>query len=475
MAFHIGPKRTGDWAEQPSMLGPLKLRLPFIHYGIEFPDFIQGVILSVVPMSITAAMTSALGIPFELGIAMVVINNFLYLLHTSFGDPAVTGWITAGIPLYIAFLGGFPEGEERIQAMIALQLLLGVIFLLMGVFRIAGTLATRIPVSIKGGILLGAGIAAIIGEFKDEGRVSQFPISILLGVAVSFFMLFSKTVQPLRRRYTVFRWIAQFGIAIPFAISYLVGMAIQEVAVPEISWSITSIPFGTIVNDLSVFAVGFPPLSVFVAALPLAVTAYVIAFGDVLVLSALLKTADEARADERIVFSANRNNILVSIRNIFESFLMPYLPLAGPQWTGGQALVVNRYINSSRKQEDSYWGGATSIFWGMSIALLFGPLVSFFKPGVAIGLSLTLMIQGYLCVYLAMEMVETNLQRGIAGIIGAVLAIQGAAWALGIGIALWLLLERPWIKDTDTPVPVAVTAPPGGGVGPRAGSESAAS
>lgn len=458
MALHLGPKRKGEWAEQPSSLGPLKLRIPFVHYGIELPDFIQGVILAVVPMSITAVMTESLGIPFELGIAMVIINNFLYLLHTSFGDPAVAGWITPGIPLYVAFLAKFAEGEERIQAMIALQLLVAGIFFIMGVARIAGTLATRFPISLKAGILLGAGMASIIGEFKDEGRVSQFPISILLGVAVSFFMLFSKTVQPLRQRYSAFRYIAQFGIAIPFAISYVLGMVIGEVNTPTMNWSITSMPLGQVIDDFSVFAVGFPSFEIFLKALPLAFTAYIIAFGDVLVLSALLKTADDARSDERVAFSANRNNIIVSIRNGVESFFMPYLPLAGPQWTGGQALVVNRYINSDRSQEDSYWGGATSIFWGMSLALLFGPLVSFFQPGVAIGLSLTLLIQGYLCTYLAMEMLETNLQRGIAGITGGVLAIQGADWALGIGIALWLLLERPWIKEAAAPAPSVTSA-----------------
>ncbi len=410
-------------------------------------------------MSITVLMTSSLGIPFELGIAMVVINNFLYLLHTSFGDPAVAGWITPGIPLYVAFLATFAQGAERMQAMIALQLLVGGMFLVMGVFGIAGTLATRIPASIKAGILLGAGVASVMGEFKAGGRVSQFPVSILLGVGVSFFMLFSKTAQPLRQRYTFFRYVAQFGIALPFAISYIIGMAIKEVATPEMMWSITSIPIGQIINDLSVFGVGFPSASIFLAALPLAVTAYIIAFGDVLVLSSLLKTADDARSDERIVFSANRNNIIASIRNIGQSLFMPFLPLAGPQWTGGQALVVNRYIHSNRDQEDSYWGGATSLFWGMSLALLIGPLVSFFKPGMAIGLSLTLMIQGYLCTYLAMEMVKTNLQRGMAGIIGAILAIQGATWALGVGIGLWLILERPWIKEAAAPAPP--TAAPG--------------
>ncbi|NPV71496.1 MAG: hypothetical protein HPY55_12760 [Firmicutes bacterium] len=458
--MHIGPKRRhGD--EQPYMLGSLRLRIPFVHYGIEWPDFIQGAILVVVPMGVTAVFTSSLGIPFELGITMVIMNNFLYLLHTSFGDPAVAGWITPGIPLYVAFLAGFPEGPARIQAMIALQMIVGAAFLLMGVLRLAGTAVNRVPVSMKGGILLGAGMASIIGEFGVKGRVSQFPNAILVGVAVSFFMLFSKTVQPLRKRYPIFKYIAQFGIAVPFALSYVFGILIGEVKIPQISWGMTPFRFSELVQKVSLFSVGFPPAEYFVAAIPMAITAYIIAFGDVLVLSSLLKTADEARDDERVIFNPNRNSIFCAIRNLFESFFMPYLPLAGPQWTGGQALVVNRYINATRDQEDSYWGGATSIFWGMSIALLVGPVVSVFKPGVAIGMALTLMIQGYLCAYLAMEMLQTNLQRGIAGVIGAVLATKGAAWGLGVGIALYLLLEHSWHKESDA-------APAGAGPASRA-------
>ncbi len=59
-----GQRKPGE--EQPYSGGKLKLRLPFIHYPFEFPDFLQGAILCVVPMGITAAMTEVLGIPFEI-------------------------------------------------------------------------------------------------------------------------------------------------------------------------------------------------------------------------------------------------------------------------------------------------------------------------------------------------------------------------------------------------------------------------
>jgi len=65
----------GNGREQPYTGGILKLRIPFVHYRIEYQDFIQGAILSCVPLGITAAMTKVLGIPIEVAVLMVVLNN----------------------------------------------------------------------------------------------------------------------------------------------------------------------------------------------------------------------------------------------------------------------------------------------------------------------------------------------------------------------------------------------------------------
>ena len=129
MAYYLGKKRPSDpEAEQPYALGKLKLRLPFLHYGWEWPDAIQGAILCVVPMGIIAGMTSTLGIPFEVAITMVIINNFMYLIHTTFGDPAVVGWITPVFPC-ISLSSPALWKARKDQAMIALQLTVAFIFI----------------------------------------------------------------------------------------------------------------------------------------------------------------------------------------------------------------------------------------------------------------------------------------------------------------------------------------------------------
>lgn len=455
----------GSGREQPYTGGILKLRIPFVHYRVEYQDFIQGAILSCVPLGITAAMTKILGIPIEVAVLMVVLNNFLYLLHTSFGDPSVSGWITAGIPLYISYLMTFAAGPERIKALIALQVLVGLIFLVLGVTGISRYVIKHFPISMRAGILLGAGFASLMRVFKpSQPFMGKMPISFSIAGILSFFVLFSGRAVSYRKKYGWFAWIASFGIAPGFVVGYLVGLMTGEIKPPSgiFDHFIIALPFNDMLHSFSIVGLGMPSASMWAAALSLAVVAYVLAFGDILVLEALIEDANKARPDEKIIFSVPRNHIITSIRNIFEGFFMPFISLCGPQWTGGQALVVNRYNHATPEEEPSYWGGATSIFWGMSIAMVFHPLVQLVLPAKMIGFGLTLLIQGYLCIYLAFAMCHNNVQRGIAGVMGAVLVAgnyvklwgnpfwSGPTMALIIGALLFFLLEFGTAKEEES-------------------------
>jgi hypothetical protein len=443
--------------EQPYAGGILKLRFPFVHYRVEYQDFIQGAILSCVPLGITAAMVKVLGIPIEIAVLMVVINNFLYLLHTTFGDPSIAGWITAGIPLYISYLSSFAEGAERIMALIALQLLVGIIFLVLGVTGITKYVIKHFPISMRAGILLGAGFASLMRVFDPEQPfIGKMPIAFLSAVVISCFILFSVKGVQYRKKFGWFAWIAGFGIAPGFLFGYIIGLISGEISPPTGVFDrfLISMPFGDMVSQFSALGLGWPSVGMIVAAISMAVVAYVLAFGDILVLEAFIEDSNKSRPDEEITFNVSRNHIITAIRNLIQGIFMPYLPLCGPQWTGGQALVVNRYKHSTPEQEPSYWGGATSIFWGMSIAMVFHPLVQLVLPGKLIGFGLTLFIQGYLCIYIAFAMCSTNIQRGIAGVMGAVLVTanyvklwgspfwSGPTMALLIGAVMYLALEH---------------------------------
>ena len=448
--------------ELPYAGGALKIRLPFVHYRLEYQDFIQGMILCCVPLGITAAMTKVLGIPIEVAVLMVVINNFLYLVHTSFGDPSVVGWITAGIPLYISYLTGFEAGPERIQALIALQVLVGVIFLFLGVTGITRYVIKHFPVSMRSGILLGAGFASLMRIFNPgQPFIGKMPIAFSISSLGSFFILFSNRAVKFRARYGWFAWVASFGIAPGFVIGYISGLITGEIPPPTGVFDriFIDMPFGDMLSSFTVVGIGMPSASTWLAAISLAIVAYVLAFGDILVLEALIEDCNKARPDEKVIFEVPRSHIITSFRNIFQGFMVPFLPLCGPQWTGGQALVVNRFKNSTPEQEPSYWGGATSFFWGMSLAMLFHPIVQIILPAKLIGFGLTLLIQGYLCIYLAFAMCTNNIQRGIAGVMGAALVsanfvkLWGSAFwsgptiALIVGAVLYFLLEHGGEKE----------------------------
>ena len=70
------------------------------------------------------------------------------------------------------------------------------------------------------------------------------------------------------------------------------------------------------------------------------------------------------------------------------------------------------------------------------------PISSLLQPVLPVALSLTLIVQGFICTQLAMNMCRTDIERGICGVMGAVLAIQGAAWGLAVGLILFFMLSR---------------------------------
>lgn len=443
MAFYFGRKREYG-AEQPWVLGKLKSRFPFAHFPFELPDYAQGLILSVAGMGIITSMEDTLAIPFGIALTLVIINTLMYQLHPSLGDPTVPGWITPALPLVIAFLSAYEMGAMRFQALIALQICVGLLFLVMGSTGAAGKLIEKIPGTIKAGILLGAGMAALIGEFKAGGRILSYPIGIGIAGVFSFFVMYGKMANYWRNRNAFFRFIIKYGIAVPTLLGYVVSLIAGETIFPQIEWSFTRLDIGGILS-LSPFNIGFPSFDMIIAAIPLAFAAYIIAFGDIIWVNSLYKAVNEKRPDEKVNFEPNRSNLICAFRNLFQSMVYPFIGLAGPLWTGGTALIANRFMNSKREEMETFWGGAW-LYYGLVSAMFLGPFVSFLRPALPIAMSLMMLIQGYLSGYLGMEMVETSLQRGIAVIMACVLATQGAAIGLGVGILLYLFLEHDWSK-----------------------------
>lgn len=430
--------------EQPGIkLGMFILRIPFIHYRIEFPELFQAIFMCATCLGAIPVMTDTLGIPFDYAWGMVIINGFLYALHATFGDPVVPGWITPSIPLTIAYLTTFTEGVQRIQALIAVQLLVAFIFLFMGITGIASKLLNLVPDSLKSGILMGAGFAAIIGEFNAGKRFELTPLTIGIGGTVAFFLLFSSRFKALRKKNKIIDAIGSYGMLPAILLAVVIGPIVGEFQVPDIDfWPLIKIPdFKGIFDTMSPFAIGWPSADMFAKAVPMSIIIYIIAFGDFVTSEALLTEADEARQDEKIVFNANRSNFISGIRNLILALFSAYPTLAGPLWAAVTASVSQRY-KEGRDKMDSIFSGVGTFRWTTFIAVAVVPVVSLVRPILPAALSMTLLVQGFVCVRLAVEITKSSIDRGIAGVVGAVIVARGATWGLIVGLLLYFLLYQ---------------------------------
>ena len=448
-----------DGEESPFIpLGPFKLRLPFIHYKFEWPDYFQGLLMCAVDLAAIPLMIELLGMPFDVALAVVLMNGLLYLTHHLLGDPVVPGWITPAVPLIMAYCMLFPEGPERVHSLVAFQMTLGLFSIVLGATGLASKVVTFIPPAIKSGVILGAGFAAVNSVFVIGGRFDSFPWSISIAVGIAFYLIFSRHFARLKKTNPVLDLIGKLGILPIILLAVVIAPLFGEAARPEVEWGLISPDFSTLFQEYTVIGLGFPPLMMFVSAVPTVLAAYIVLFGDVLQSRALIAEADSLRPDEHIDYNPNRAHLIFGGRNTLMSIIGPDIVMAGPLWAAMQVVVIERY-KEGKAAMNSLFGGSGSFRWGTNSGLLLLPIVSLVEPILGIALSLTLLIQGFVSVRIGIVESRSNRDLGIAGIIGAVLVSRGATWAFAVGIILTLLVygrdffrgenEKIFTKDLD--------------------------
>lgn len=448
-----------DVEESPFIpLGPFKLRLPFIHYRFEWPDYFQGLLMCAVDLAAIPLMIELLGMPFDVALAVVLMNGLLYLTHHLLGDPVVPGWITPAIPLIMAYCMTFPEGPERVHSLVAFQMTLGIFAIVLGMTGMASKVVGFIPQSIKSGVILGAGFAAVNSVFVAGGRFDSFPWSISIAVGIAFYLIFSRHFAALKTTNALLGLIGKLGIFPIIILAVVIAPVFGEAPWPDIEWGLISPDFTRLFQEYTVIGLGFPPIAMFISAIPTVLAAYIILFGDVLQSRALIAEADHLRPDERIDYNPNRAHLIFGGRNTFMSIFGPDIVMCGPLWAAMQVVVIERY-KDGKAAMNSLFGGSGSFRWGTNTGLLLLPIVSLVEPILGIALSLTLLIQGYVSVRIGILESRSNRDLGIAGIIGAVLVARGATWAFAVGIILTLLVygsdffrgenEKIFTKDLD--------------------------
>jgi|GEM_PF-20075 len=443
-----------DGEEQPHIpAGIFKIRIPFYHWKWAWPEGIQGVALVAVALAAVPFIMEGIGASAEVAVLMVFLFSMLYMLHPTLGDSVFPGWITAGIPLVLAHLLAFEAGAARVHALIALQMIVAFLFIFLGITGLAKKVVTYVPVSVRSGILMGAAMAAIFSVVNpDTSRLIGIEISGIIGILVCVIVLYSLKFAPFKHSNFLTRAIAKSGMLAGMIVAMIVGVIIGELPMPQIQGGLSPLPFRELFDNFTIFGIGFPAFSYFVSAAPLAILLYLIAFGEIVVTQSVIEEAAEIRTDEHVDYNVNRTNIIIGMRNGILAFIAPYVPLAGPNWIGGTVSTVERY-KQGKQAMNSLHDGISSFILAMGAAALARPLVTLLEPVFPIAMLITMLLTGFACGYVAMNMAKTREEQGIAAIMGVTIFAQGAAIGLITGVVLHILVtarnKKPMRIETE--------------------------
>lgn len=390
-----------------------------------------------------------LGMPFDIAITIVILNGILYCTHVLLGDPVVPGWVTPAIPILILYVSQFDPGPERMHALIAFEFLLGLLAFVLGVTKLGKKMIKIVPAAMQSGIIVGAGIAAVMVVFKTGSHFDKTPWTIAICMSIGFFLLFSQSFRVLAKRNKICKFIANMGILPIMVLAVILGPLVFETPWPSIEWGFVKPNFAGVWRDWTIFGLGLPPAHMFISAIPVVISTYIILFGDMIQAQALLEDCAEKRPDEKIDYNPNRTHIIFGMRNMTMSILGPDLTMCGPLWAAMQVVICDRYKKGPKAME-SIHSGAGSFRFGTLTGYFLLPIVTLVKPILGIALASTLLIQGFVSFRVGISKAKAPIDLGIAGVMAAILASRGAAWGLASGIIMCLLLLMPLHKRKDS-------------------------
>ncbi|RSL29451.1 hypothetical protein D7Z54_31125 [Salibacterium salarium] len=417
--------------------GPFTTRLPGIHLKINPSQHIQGSLMLLATCgAVTPLVMQYFEVSFEIAWTVSLVMLFWVLAQTViFGDPYAAGAITAGLPLTIVFMNTLTPGQQAIEGMIAIFLVVVFLFLFFGITKLGEKFNNLFPTTLKAGIIMGAAIAAFQSELN---RLPEMPISLVTAWIIILILMFSIPFSKIPDNKLKLA-AGSNALLIAFAGAGIIGWLSGEMTY-DLSWGFFVPPVGETLSTLSIWAVGLPSWSVILSVFPIAVMIYILAFSDLLVANTLLKGADKSRSDEKIDIDPTRSHYILAIRNMGQLLTGgPLLWIHGPIWTGVQIFLIERY-KKGKQVMDSIYGGPMN-FYILAIPLgLLTPVIGIITPLFPVALSVTLLLTGFACAYVSISMVSSNVSRGLVLVIGMLTATQGAAWGMGIGIVLYLLL-----------------------------------
>ncbi len=423
--------------------GMFRARFPIIHMPIEWPELVQGLVVSLsTGLALVPLLVSGFGLSFEEAIAISMIHVMLATSNVIlFGEPFAVGWITPALPLTLAFvLGDYVTPTERFQIMTAISLDFALLVFILGITGLGKKLITQIPTALKAGIILGAALSALKRVFYDDlENFVAMPWAMTLALLTCLVFIYLPAFQKLKTHYKAVAFIASFGLLPGFIMAGFFGGFSGEL-IFDIQWGYLIPPLADLMAKVSPMIIGWPPFEYYIAALPLAFMAYLLLFSDLLTGVALIEDNQKYRPDDVIDINLTRSHIALSIRNALMAVIAPFFPTQGVLWTGVHVIIIERW--KEKKIQSLFSGISAYYYYGIPVVLLFLPVVTFLKPFMPIALMLTLVLTGVACTKLAVKIAADNMDKALMLMIALLLTFFAPWIGLSIGLIASLSVEK---------------------------------
>lgn len=434
--------------------GPFTVRIPFVHLKLSLPDMLQGfAVAGATGLALVPYFMALLGLTFEEAVVMAMIHSMLISFSWMlFGDPYAPGWLTPAIPFVVAFIttpAYLGEHALQFQAMTALSLNFAFILVFLGVTGLGAKLINMVPNVFKGGIILGAAIAAFLRVTKDGDAANVFqsaPIAGTLGVVICLVFAFSKALQIVAQKNPPLAKLVSFGLLPGFILAGGIGYFTGEFQY-NIRWEILDVgaAVGSLWAKASPFAIGWPPIETFVASFPLALITYILFFGDVVTGNEMIEQAQKDRTDEKLDVNSSRSHMATGIRNILMGITAPFFSTQGVLWTGIQVILLKRWAQGKDKIHSIYDSIGSFYLFGLPILFVLLPLVTLLEPLLPVALAVTLILTAFACATLALALVTDATERGAMVITAMAFSLFEPWIGLIIGIFTIVMLCGPSI------------------------------
>ena len=426
--------------------GPFTLRIPFIHIKFRAGEFFQVMVISGATAFAAVPVAMGLGLSFEEGVALSFVAGTLIASGPIFfGEPMAPGWITPALQIVIAafatkgqFNGVYDPAVFQFMAAMCIEFTL-LVFIL-GSTGWGKKLIQIIPNGLKAGIILGAALAAFYQVFvTDMDKLMLQPISMAVAIILCVITTFSEPFKKLAQKNILFKKVGSLGLLPGFIIAALVAYFLKEVTF-DIQWGFQVPDVVALFNKTSPLVIGFPSFAMYLEALPLVIIGYTLLFGDLITATEVLNDGQKSRPDEPLDINLDRSHLSIAVRNFLGLLVNPFFPTQGALWTGVHVVVVERWKKGPKEMPSIFDGLGSYYLMGLPILYFTLPFITLMKPLMQMALTLTLILTGFACAYVAMAIPKKNTEMASALLIAVFITFFSAWVGLLVGILLSILV-----------------------------------